>query len=117
MSGFNDRTYFYLADIGRTEELSVTDAGVQTAERLLPGRYLVQVRVMSAEGSVVWMRPRAFSDDAVGAIEGAPSFPFNRLSGVMVVEFHVRKNYNDQLQFITPTGETATVSITKVSAV
>jgi len=117
MPGFADYSRFYLADIGYTWELSVTDSGVATPEKLLPGRYLVQIRELSSETSPVWMKLRRFSDAAVSVTAEAPSFPFNRTSGVMVVEFNVRRNYNDQIQLITPAGITATASITKISSI
>ena len=108
----NDLRYFYSAAIGRSEELSITDAGsTEVAEPLPPGRYLVHI--ISATGRI-YVRQGLHGDNVATAAQ--PSFPMEP-NGIKAIETVVPAGGGeiDSISGRALAGITATLVVTKIS--
>jgi hypothetical protein len=112
-----DLAAFFAAELGRTRKLALTVASAQTPDTegaLPPGRYLLQIADLSSASAKVFIRARPFvAGDTVTAVADAPDFPLH-LAGLVAIEFHVRKGYNDRIAAILTAG-TGNLFITEVS--
>lgn len=107
----DDLRYFYSAVLGRSEELSVTDAAaVEVEEPLAPGRYLLHI--LDATGRI-YVRQGLHGDN--DPVASTPSFPMES-SGIKAIEIIVRPGADiDSIAARAVATVTATLVVTKIS--
>ena len=112
----DDSIYFFAANLGRTEKISVVDSASTPRDAdagpMSPGRWLLHISDISDDGEKVWVRMSPHANPAA-AVKDVPSFPM-QTAGVVAIEVNVRKGYNDQVAAIVGTG-TATLFMTQIS--
>jgi hypothetical protein len=111
----DDDVAFYAAALKRTYELIAGTGGDALAEEegaLPPGRYLLQLRTGGRQ--YVWITVGKFEKGKpLTPSLGTPAFPMSN-QGIVAVEYHIRKGYNDSLAAITEDSN-ATLYLTLVS--